>query len=845
MSNFSIEANNDPLMQWIYYIENDVAMRMRYDLDDPLFLQKVSVLQAKQVKNIMTAGYYQTEGFRNETNANFAYNRQTVESVSNRIEQVGGMIADSLENGFAAMNYSLTDLSNKTDIANAYLSDVKKGIEMSNKYSQQLVGATRQLNLGLGQVNVGVQHVNSKLVGICNNLIAIDRTISHGFYDVSIKLSVINSNLDAIIKELKIPEYQRNVRAHIRNGLKFLAQATVSEKDTDRYFEDAMDEFTKVIAIDSKDFFGHYYLGYIYMYSMKHINVDKAIYHFEQYMHYARVENESILAKSLWDDACLNLSLGYYIKGNLPCAIRTIKEQIGNSEKVLVQHIKYLSLCSDAKKKQAMKVVSKLLNKNPYAVMMLLQDRDILTNPFLLEHIDMLRIKKYHEVEEKILNIKDFDKVAKDFISCYNNLIAYNSSVVMRDFNSSYKDLIVEISSHKDFESYYNRVKKINTYLSAIEINAYCNKINNNLKLKRDLVVKTHLMEEKIKLMWNSKVVQFEKELLKIKYFEKNLKDFISYYNELISYKPERFGVIIEDLKEYYEKIQILDISMIKDYESYFFSLKNRSLFSSAEFNKNIHSLKVLNKQSFIFSKLIVKNVGVIKKRIDIVVEKIKMTSVNMIKVEGGSFIMGEVVDNLGGELEQPAHRVTLSSYSIGETPVTQSMWITVMGSNPSHFKGDDLPVDNVSWNDCQKFIAKLNDMTGSNYRLPTEAEWEFAARGGIVSRGYKYSGSDNVDEVAWYVEDSNQTTHKIKTKKPNELGIYDMCGNVCEWCCDWFGNYSEHNQENPIGPNVGISRVLRGGCWNCDSKGCSVWKRYYYNPDGCSAYAGFRLVLS
>ncbi|MBO7570790.1 MAG: formylglycine-generating enzyme family protein [Bacteroidales bacterium] len=284
---------------------------------------------------------------------------------------------------------------------------------------------------------------------------------------------------------------------------------------------------------------------------------------------------------------------------------------------------------------------------------------------------------------------------------------------------------------------------------------------------------------------------------------------------------------------------------MIKDYESYFFSLKNRSLFSSAEFNKNIHSLKVLNKQSFIFSKLIVKNVGVIKKRIDIVVEKIKMTSVNMIKVEGGSFIMGEVVDNLGGELEQPAHRVTLSSYSIGETPVTQSMWITVMGSNPSHFKGDDLPVDNVSWNDCQKFIAKLNDMTGSNYRLPTEAEWEFAARGGIVSRGYKYSGSDNVDEVAWYVEDSNQTTHKIKTKKPNELGIYDMCGNVCEWCCDWFGNYSEHNQENPIGPNVGISRVLRGGCWNCDSKGCSVWKRYYYNPDGCSAYAGFRLVLS
>ena len=149
---------------------------------------------------------------------------------------------------------------------------------------------------------------------------------------------------------------------------------------------------------------------------------------------------------------------------------------------------------------------------------------------------------------------------------------------------------------------------------------------------------------------------------------------------------------------------------------------------------------------------------------------------------------------------ERPVHSVTLSSYSIGETEVTQALWTAVMGSNPSNFKGNNLPVEKVSWNDCQTFIRKLNDLTGENFRLPTEAEWEFAARGGNRSRGYKYSGSDNLGDVAWYTDNSGDKTHAVKSKSPNELGIYDMSGNVWERCSDIFGDYHDSPQTNPKG---------------------------------------------
>ena len=174
--------------------------------------------------------------------------------------------------------------------------------------------------------------------------------------------------------------------------------------------------------------------------------------------------------------------------------------------------------------------------------------------------------------------------------------------------------------------------------------------------------------------------------------------------------------------------------------------------------------------------------------------------SFDMVEVRGGTFRMGATSEQ-GSDAdsdENPVHSVTLSGYYIGKTEVTQALWKAVMGSNPSEFKGDNLPVEYVFWYDCQEFIRKLNALTGQDFRLPTEAEWEFACRGGNNSRGYKYSGSDCIDDVAWYVDNSGSKTHPVATKLPNELGIYDMSGNVDEWCNDWYGYYSRGAQTNP-----------------------------------------------
>ena len=189
----------------------------------------------------------------------------------------------------------------------------------------------------------------------------------------------------------------------------------------------------------------------------------------------------------------------------------------------------------------------------------------------------------------------------------------------------------------------------------------------------------------------------------------------------------------------------------------------------------------------------------------------------NMVWVDGGTFRMGATSEQ-GSEIsdEKPVHSVTLSGYYIGKTEVTQALWQAVMGSNPSHFKGADLPVEFVTWNECQEFIQKLNSLTGRNFRLPTEAEWEFACRGGNNSCGYKYSGSNNLGSVAWYNGNSGGTTLPVATKAPNELGIYDMSGNVWEWCSDWYADYTSYSQTDPTGPQSGSRRVDRGGC--CDS---------------------------
>ena len=218
----------------------------------------------------------------------------------------------------------------------------------------------------------------------------------------------------------------------------------------------------------------------------------------------------------------------------------------------------------------------------------------------------------------------------------------------------------------------------------------------------------------------------------------------------------------------------------------------------------------------------------------------------NMVWVEGGTFRMGATSEQ-GSEAwdnEKPVHSVTLSGYYIGKTEVTQALWKAVMGSNPSEIKGDNLPVENVSWDDCQEFIRKLNALIGQNFRLPTEAEWEFACRGGNNSRGYKYSGSNYIDNVAWYWDNSGKKTHPVATKSPNELGIYDMTGNVDEWCNDWYGDYSSDEQTNPKGPYDGLFRVFRGGSWNGDARGCRSFGRSFSGPGDLRVFLGLRLSL-
>ena len=228
---------------------------------------------------------------------------------------------------------------------------------------------------------------------------------------------------------------------------------------------------------------------------------------------------------------------------------------------------------------------------------------------------------------------------------------------------------------------------------------------------------------------------------------------------------------------------------------------------------------------------------------------RVKGVEFKMIKVEGGTFSMGATSEqgSVAYKDEKPVHSVTLSDYYIGETEVTQELWEAVMGSNPSYCKGNNQrPVERVSWNDCQEFINKLNRLTGKNFRLPTEAEWEYAARGGKYSKDYvyKYSGSNNADEVAWYYDNSGDETHPVKTKKANKLGLYDMSGNVDEWCNDWWGFYHSNSQPNPTGPSRGECRVLRGGSWFNDDRDLCVSGRGGSTPDGRGSNFGLRLAL-
>lgn len=248
---------------------------------------------------------------------------------------------------------------------------------------------------------------------------------------------------------------------------------------------------------------------------------------------------------------------------------------------------------------------------------------------------------------------------------------------------------------------------------------------------------------------------------------------------------------------------------------------------------------------------------------------------ISLVYVEGGTFQMGSTFSNES----KPVHNVTLSSYYMGKTEVTQAQWKAVMGNNPSYFEGDNCPVNHVSWYAAIVFCNKLSmingktpvysvngktdpntwdynpcdggsikgmiamNMKANGYRLPTEAEWEFAAWGGKKRKGYKYSGSDNLSTVAWYCDNSGDQTHDVAKKAPNELGLYDMSGNVWEWCWDWYGSYGSNAQTNPVGPSSGYARVLRGGSWRGYSDSCRVAYRLSDHPINWYDDIGFRLV--
>ena len=238
----------------------------------------------------------------------------------------------------------------------------------------------------------------------------------------------------------------------------------------------------------------------------------------------------------------------------------------------------------------------------------------------------------------------------------------------------------------------------------------------------------------------------------------------------------------------------------------------------------------------------------------DSLVFKVKDVSFKMIRVKGGTFTMGASEDDDEAiKYERPEHTVKLSTYYIGVTEVTQELWDAVMIKNkkdkmdPSIFKGPKRPVENVSWYDCKEFIEELNAVTGYKFRLPSEAQWEFAARGGNNKREFKYSGSNTLGEVAWYKENSGDETQDVAYKHdPNELGLYDMSGNVWEWCSDPHWYYSRSKQTNPEGPKSNNrKRVARGGSWYSPAECCRVTYRYGFSSDFKGKGLGLRLVLS
>ena len=233
-----------------------------------------------------------------------------------------------------------------------------------------------------------------------------------------------------------------------------------------------------------------------------------------------------------------------------------------------------------------------------------------------------------------------------------------------------------------------------------------------------------------------------------------------------------------------------------------------------------------------------------------LVVELPKGQKLELVWVEGGTFTMGSNEKPHGVKLNyalaRPEHSVTVSGFYIGRYEVTQGMWEAVMDTNPSKFKGDSMPVESISWIEAQQFVLMLTQLTGKHFRLPTEAEWEFAARGGVNGGKFPYAGCERngLDNHCWYCVNSENHAHPVGQLEPNALGLYDMSGNVAEWCQDWVEAYTEDPQRNPRGPKEGENRVLRGGHYGSTSAACTVYDRGWYLPTGKYEFYGLRVVL-
>lgn len=338
----------------------------------------------------------------------------------------------------------------------------------------------------------------------------------------------------------------------------------------------------------------------------------------------------------------------------------------------------------------------------------------------------------------------------------------------------------------------------------------------------------------------------------------KNFEVQINWESKILTLKDSAGVVFKEEIKEaLVDKDDKLGLSFKEgvtpifemSYEKRFFILLPEAIICNNKERNRTYVLRPVNARKYETDLNQLKNI--IQNKVDakentVLTINIRGVKFNMIHVKGGTFSMGATEEHVLNvqDKERPVHTVTLDDYYIGQTEVTQDLWEAVMEYNPSEYVGDKLPVEKVTWDECHQFTNKLKELTGLPFRLPTEAEWEYAARGGQRSKGFQFSGDSILNNVGWYNKNASKVTQYVGGKQMNELGIYDMSGNVWEFVEDWFGEYSEEPQTNPHGPETGTDHILRGGSTFTFDWVCRVSVRRDLLPDYKFKDIGLRLAL-